>query len=712
MSSDSQSLANNATQELATKPSISTLAQGSMFWQPEYREPSPWLEHLPFLFWLVEALRPTQAVGLGVDLVPHFALCQAVTRLRLGAHCYAIGEANSEQQVRMEEYGAEHFGGTSQWVSVNPTRAIQQFDEASLDLLLLNVASDDDSIDYLLDRWASRLSSKGVVLLPGIAKREPGAQAFRVFNELKSQYPHFAFTHAGGLGVLMVGDTPPALVKNLLGSLESKASSQVVQDIFGRLGRSCQDKVIAQQQQTLANRLQGQVEETQQKLAGAQAIVEEQQEHSHKQDKQTLELQNRITRQEERFAHERGRLAERVSTLEEVNAELKQELARSRHQAEERERLAQQNAETMAQTEKERDQAHQKNEKLQSEYEQQQAELSEALKTLEDNDQAIAQKDRQIANQIQRLEEQETSLRERFEELGQLTRQLNEAETSKQEELAEAKRQNDTLSQQVAELSQSEKQAKEQVNERFEELAVLTNMLEEREAKQHQQVSEHQAELERAAATHKAAQKQANEQKAQLEHKLQEAQKQAEASKVEQKAHLENKLLDAQKIRQQNEAKIDELTNALDEANQEHQRQSNELVALTKRLEFYRQSTLGSESLQEEGPASHSRPVRKTSPLTKRAMKRQVAMIENSRWFDATWYLNQYPDIASDPKMAKQPARHYLVMGGFEGRNPGPEFDSAYYLATHPDVDEGGTNPLIHYLKFGQAEQRSFKASE
>jgi hypothetical protein len=62
-----------------------------MFWQPDYREASPWLEHLPFLFWLVEALRPQQAVGLGVESVAHFAVCQSASRLRLGTRCFMVG---------------------------------------------------------------------------------------------------------------------------------------------------------------------------------------------------------------------------------------------------------------------------------------------------------------------------------------------------------------------------------------------------------------------------------------------------------------------------------------------------------------------------------------------------------------------------------------------------------------------------------------------
>ncbi|OXY82107.1 hypothetical protein [Oceanimonas doudoroffii] len=89
-----------------------------------------------------------------------------------------------------------------------------------------------------------------------------------------------------------------------------------------------------------------------------------------------------------------------------------------------------------------------------------------------------------------------------------------------------------------------------------------------------------------------------------------------------------------------------------------------------------------------------------------KALKRKLADLYNSSLFDAKWYLAQYPDVANDKKFRKNPALHYLRFGGFEGRNPGPNFDSATYLLLNPDVKAEGFNPLLHYLRFGQAENR------
>jgi len=81
-----------------------------------------------------------------------------------------------------------------------------------------------------------------------------------------------------------------------------------------------------------------------------------------------------------------------------------------------------------------------------------------------------------------------------------------------------------------------------------------------------------------------------------------------------------------------------------------------------------------------------------------------LALIKNSGYFDDNWYRQNNPDVF---EAGADPLRHYLEYGGFEGRTPGPKFDSAGYLDTYADVRRSGVNPLVHYLKFGRQEGRS-----
>ncbi len=84
-------------------------------------------------------------------------------------------------------------------------------------------------------------------------------------------------------------------------------------------------------------------------------------------------------------------------------------------------------------------------------------------------------------------------------------------------------------------------------------------------------------------------------------------------------------------------------------------------------------------------------------------LKANLELIQTSFYFDAKWYLEHNPDVA---RAGIDPARHYLLYGGFEGRDPSPYFSSKGYLDAYPDVQRTGVNPLIHYLRFGKGEGR------
>lgn len=85
---------------------------------------------------------------------------------------------------------------------------------------------------------------------------------------------------------------------------------------------------------------------------------------------------------------------------------------------------------------------------------------------------------------------------------------------------------------------------------------------------------------------------------------------------------------------------------------------------------------------------------------------RHSDLVRQSDLFDDEWYLATNPDVAQDEHFFNAPQDHYLLFGGFEGRNPCPEFDTTYYLKQYPDVVRAKMSPLVHYLLFGRDEGR------
>ncbi|MGY0797606.1 hypothetical protein ACW7G0_00850 [Lysobacter sp. A286] len=88
---------------------------------------------------------------------------------------------------------------------------------------------------------------------------------------------------------------------------------------------------------------------------------------------------------------------------------------------------------------------------------------------------------------------------------------------------------------------------------------------------------------------------------------------------------------------------------------------------------------------------------------TIKAQLGQMNDLRQSEWFDAQWYLEQYPDIRATKS---DPVEHYFSHGWKENRNPGVGFDTAYYLRSNPDVSYSAINPLWHFIHYGRNEGR------
>lgn len=111
----------------------------------------------------------------------------------------------------------------------------------------------------------------------------------------------------------------------------------------------------------------------------------------------------------------------------------------------------------------------------------------------------------------------------------------------------------------------------------------------------------------------------------------------------------------------------------------------------------------------------HSTSWRLTTPLRRAAklvskssrgrelLENHIQLIKQSDLFDPKWYLNNNSDLR---EKGVDPAEHYVMYGGKEGRAPSPNFDAKEYLKKYPDVAESGQNPLVHYLLHGKAEGR------
>ena len=215
-------------------------------------EPDAWVGHIPFAFWIVAAHRPRVLVELGTHSGNSYgAFCQGVTQTGLDTACYAVDTWTGDAQAGfygndvfedLSRYHDPRYGAFSRLVRTTFDEALVHFPDGSIDLLHVDGYHTYDAVRHDFEAWLPKLSRRGVVLFHDINVRERDFGAWRHWDEVAADRPHFAFLHSHGLGVLGVGEELPDPIRALLSASPSRTVE--IRHWFASAGQSIQHELL------------------------------------------------------------------------------------------------------------------------------------------------------------------------------------------------------------------------------------------------------------------------------------------------------------------------------------------------------------------------------------------------------------------------------------------------------------------------------------
>lgn len=173
---------------------------------------STWVDHLPFAYDLIAALRPKLLVELGTHKgLSYFTFCQAMKEFEVDGVCYAVDTFEGDEHTdkydesvftMVNDHNRQNYHGFSYLMRMFFNDALRHFSEDTIDLLHIDGFHTYEAVSEDFANWYPKVKPGGIILFHDVMARLQDFGAWKFWDETRDQYETFTFNHGFGLGVL------------------------------------------------------------------------------------------------------------------------------------------------------------------------------------------------------------------------------------------------------------------------------------------------------------------------------------------------------------------------------------------------------------------------------------------------------------------------------------------------------------------------------
>ncbi len=192
--------------------------------------PYPFVGHVPFVYWLVQTIKPKLIVELGTHSGnSYMSMCKAVHDNDLKSECFAVDTWTGDFQSGyysdyvLQELKKRHkkYESFSTLMRMTFDEAVHLFRDHSINLLHIDGLHTYEAVVHDFITWQPKLAKDAVVLFHDIETHRDGYGVHKLWSELKQIYKTDEFKHSFGLGILYWGEKPKQMAKINFEYLES-----------------------------------------------------------------------------------------------------------------------------------------------------------------------------------------------------------------------------------------------------------------------------------------------------------------------------------------------------------------------------------------------------------------------------------------------------------------------------------------------------------